>query len=239
MLKLVSSIIFIIALTVLGCKRPLDNNLKRYQTEIFPKYKNVYSAAQDSIYYWIENNLENSAMESILGFKIDSLIIFNESKTKLLGTSLSQDKSTKSDCIKKLCGSNINGKWYFYFGASYVIMREGYQDSIYSPLTFSELSYIAHKEILSDAIIQNPDGTFSSNEKFFKDYFDKSRWAADSCTTQASFDSLIVYRAGEKYKHKLDKLEIERIKLEMQNSVRPPEPPGLWFRKLFSTKPFQ
>lgn len=236
---------FIFLCTILSCEKTKDNTsdiLHGYVNDNFKNYRDIYNMSNDSILKWVTDSLENIGSCCFYNpFRLDSALCFNSDRSFFVSTlnkSSIKWRDGQVDLIQIFCGAQINIKWYFFLGGTYVISHNSYQDSVYSHFTFEELSYIAHQEILSDAIIKNPDGTFSSNEIFFKHYFDKSRWAADSCTTQASFDSLIVYRAGEKYKHKLKKDEIDEIKQKMNNSVRPPEPSGLWLRKLFSTKLF-
>lgn len=229
---------------IVSCEKSVNtanDELLAYQRQNFENYSHIYKQANDSIAKWRNDSLTTTQNYFYDPYQIDSTICFNADSTLLVTTVNPRQLSFKDaimEGLEEFCGVKINNKWYFLDGFTLVFYRENYQDSITSPFTFAELSYIAHEEILRYAIIINADGTFSANEKFFDKEFDKGMWFGNSCKTNDQFDSLVIKRAGEKYNHKLDKKEIERIKLKMKRSVRPPEPPGLWFRKLISTKPF-
>jgi len=166
---------------------------------------------------------------------IDSMVIFNSDSSRLFAYVM--NKGRKSDYHYDLAGAKINGKWYFFFGSSTVIDRASYQDSIYSPLTFDELSYLA-RENLSGAFYKDENGEVKVKESFFDFMDDPKGWGLPPGSTRKDIDSLIVAGNKEMYTYKIDPLEIEQIKADMAKSVRPKEPiPDLkWYEKIFPKK---
>ncbi|MBK9736237.1 MAG: hypothetical protein IPO92_15260 [Saprospiraceae bacterium] len=123
----------------------------------------------------------------------------------------------------------------FFFGTYTVIDRATYQDSIYSPLTFDELSYLARQN-LSGAFYKDAKGETKVRESFFDFMDDPNGWGLPPESTRKDIDSVIVVRNKEKRKRKIDPKEIEKIKAEMAKSVRPKEPTPAepeWYEKYF------
>lgn len=215
--------------------------LKIYPVYNFSSYSQIHQAIRDTLDSYIKDSLEASKyLYYQRDFIIDSLIIFNTDSTRLLACLIKQDAGHKHaifDYIEALAGAKINDKWYFFFGSSTVIDRATYQDSIYSPLTFDELSYLARKN-LSGAFTKDQNGEIKVRDDFFDFMDDPIGWGLPPGSTRADIDSVIV--AGNKVKHtrKIDPAEIERIKAEMAKSVRPKEPEKQlkWYEHIFPPK---
>lgn len=198
----------------------------------------LFKVVKDTITSWLKNDLAASQMLLFDKWNIDSAILTNANKDRMYSVVLKQSTSflnSNSDWIFDLAGAKIDGEWYFFYGSSTVIDRATYQDSIYSPLTFDELSYLA-RENLSHALYKDENGDIKVKESFFDFMDDPSGWGLPPGSTKADIDSLIVVGNKKMRQHKIDPAEIERIKAEMAASVRPnePVPPKLpWYKKLF------
>jgi len=199
----------------------------------FNNISKTYNAIEDTLNNWINDSL--LASKKIFFAKnwlIDSTIIFNNDTSRLFTYVL--NKGRKSDYQYDLAGAKINNKWYFFFGTSTIIDRASYQDSIYSPMTFDELSYLA-RENLSSAFYQDKNGKVKVRESFFDFMDDSNGWGLPPGSTRKDIDSVIVARNKEMRQYKIDPAEIEQIKAEMAKSVRPQEPilDIKWYEKIF------
>lgn len=238
----------IIVVFAISCNNQNDqgykekNNFNSIQNEYVKKkfynYKEIFSLIKDTINSWKRDSL--IAVEFLYTrpqYYVDSLIVFNMDSTRLFGSYISIDIKSNSifDYIDDLGGAKINNKWYFFFGIHTAIDRATYQDSIYSPLTFDELSYLA-RENLSHALYKDGKGDIKVKESFFDFMDDPNGWGLRPGSTRADIDSVIVARNKEKRKRKIDPKRIEQKQSEMASSVRPnePVPPKLpWYKKLF------
>jgi hypothetical protein len=203
-----------------------NDPLSDYEKNYFSSYKDIYNAANDSLQFWITDSLKIVGFEFFNPFKLDSSLCFNNDSTRFFSTVLNQElgyKNSGVDQIREFGGAKINDKWYFFFIAStMVVPREFYKEDVYEPLTFEELSAISHREIMKNALIKMPDGSFKPNDEFFELVFNDQRLPANKGRTIQDHDSSILKNVKEKYKYKLNPEEIIEIKEEMARSVRPP-----------------
>jgi hypothetical protein len=168
------------------------------------------------------------------------MVVFNNDSSRLFTNLIMKSCSNKDaifDYLNAVGGAKIKGKWYYFFGMQPVIDRASYQDSIYSPLSFDELSYLA-REHLQDAYTINADGSISTNDRFFDFMYNRNGWGLPANSTVAQIDSLIVAKTTAIRKEKIDPQELADIKKEMAASVRPPEPKietSFW-EKIFGRK---
>jgi hypothetical protein len=146
------SVLLLVFLLLISCKdseREFSYTDKIYSTE---KYKKIHLAAIDSINKWIIDSLSVTGLEFNNKWKLDNRLFFNSDSTRLFTVILDVDtiyKNSPSDNIRDFGGAKIGGKWYFFFmGVSEPVDRSYWQDSVYAPLTFEELSYVAYERIL-------------------------------------------------------------------------------------------
>lgn len=231
----------IILLLLFSCSKQNDKNeifsFPYIEKKIIDS-KFIYNELLDSILLWKYDSLLVSKPYLVNdSWKIDDLIILSSDSTRIFATMMRQKKTVPADGLEDLAGAKINGKWYFFFGTSTVIDRATYQDSIYSPLTFDELSYLARKN-LSGAFTKDHNGEIKVRDDFFDFMDDPNGWGLPPGSTRADIDSVIVARNKEMHSRKIDPAEIEHIKAEMAKSVRPKEPEKQlkWHEHIFPPK---
>ncbi|HLO55089.1 MAG TPA: hypothetical protein VK169_12425 [Saprospiraceae bacterium] len=244
MLKVVKKFIIItVLLNLIGCNSSFENesNIKlKYNHSSFEFYKQIHKNINDTLIDWKNDSLSLTThyfAKNNNEWQIDSLLLINKDSTRLFGYMLKSMvgwRDAKVDYLEDLAGAKINEKWYFFFGSSTIIDRASYQDSIYSPMTFDELSYLA-RENMSGAFYQDETGEVKVRESFFDFMDDPNGWGLPAGSTRKDIDSVIVARNKEMRQYKIDPAEIEQIKAEMAKSVRPKEPiPDLkWYEKIF------
>ena len=105
-------------------------------------------------------------------YKLDSLICFNNSNTKLIGSlqqfSGSMNKKLFSSGIHYFFGEKINNEWYYWTGAYIVIPREMFEG--HDPkksLSYDQLHKTAMREVFSGYLTK--DGQI--NKKWFDYHF--------------------------------------------------------------------
>lgn len=218
----------------------LNSNQNEYVKKNFNECKEIYNLIKDTINSWKTDSL--LAVEFLFTrpqYYLDSLIVLNKDSTRLFGSYIKIDIKNNSifDYIDGLGGAKINNNWYFFFGIHNVIDRATYQDSIYSPLTFDELSYLARQN-LAGAFYKDENGKVKVRESFFDFMDDPNGWGLPPGSTREDIDSLIVARNKEMHTRKIDPKEIEQIKAEMVKSVRPKEPIHdiKWYEKILPKK---
>jgi hypothetical protein len=201
---------------------------KEYLNPKFNGYSYIYNLITDSVASWKKDSLSKVGSIFYNDYNIDSIFLFNKDSSMLLTTVNIVDRQHKNatlDYIYDLYGRKINGKWYFFFGASTVLPREFYQDSVYSPLSFEELSYLAYKERFEYFV----DNKKPLPEDFFDDvlgaYHCKPYGAKKYDRTQVNLclDSLALATHAAYHAKKMTKEEIAEIQKAMDESVRPPE----------------
>jgi hypothetical protein len=107
---------------------------------------------------------------------------------------------------------------------------------VYAPLTFEELSYVAHERRFKTLVKNINQGHPEKNEVFFKSHFYGYSRCKGSSDVKKCSDSIVLNNSIEMYKYKLDPKEIAEIKRAMAESVRPPEPERSFWDKTFSKK---
>lgn len=247
MLKVVKKFIIIsLLLHLAGCNSRFENESMikpKFNLSSFIFSKQIHKNINDTLTDWKNDSLSLTThyfAKDNSEWQIDSLLVINKDSTRLFGYMLKSMvgwRDAKVDYLEDLAGAKINEKWYFFFGSSTIIDRASYQDSIYSPMTFDELSYLA-REKLSRAFYQDEPGEVKVRESFFDFMDDPNGWGLPPGSTRKDIDSLIVAGNKKMRKFKIDPAEIEQIKAEMAKSVRPKEPiPDLnWYEKIFPKK---
>lgn len=232
-----SSVIFIFILFCFSCKETSENTLlnssfEKYKQLYFRTYVDVYSASVDSIESWLTDSIESTQMATYFPFQIDSVFIFNNDSTRMFTTinfSSSPLKNDIADMIREFGGAKIQGKWYFFFGASMVVPREMFGDKVFEPLSFERLSEVAHEQMYP-TITKDYTGQYHASEQFFINAVMNPRtYGCTSCDTKEEIDSMIVAWCYNERQKKLDPVEIARIKAEMAASRKPLEPRRTWF----------
>lgn len=223
--------------SILSCKynktmyfNPLQ---KEYVISNFHTYNHIYKAICDTLDKWKVDTLANSTQYFFGGsHQVDSMLVFNSDTTRLRGFHLEQNVflDADTDRLSQLAGAKIKNKWYFFFGPSIHVDRASYQDSVYAPLSFDELSYLA-REHLRKALYRDEEGIIKAHDNFFK--IIQGKYSNDSLFELHVLDYNRRFQLG-----KIDKTELEEIKKEISSSVQPPEPPDTrnWFQKKFGPK---
>jgi hypothetical protein len=232
-------LLFILAL-LFSCqndKKTTSDIIKQYQTHSFDRYSHIYNLANDSLNKWINDSLAITGLEFNNSYMLDSAFCFNLDSTRLFAVILDRDsayKNSNSDYVRDFGGAKINNKWYFFFlNVSEPVARDYWQDSVYAPLTFAELSFVAHERRFKGIINKDKDGRFHSNESFFNNTFYNVETCKGKKDIKKCCDSLVLHLTKEKYKYKLTPEEIVKIKKQMAESIRPSEPEYSWWDKLF------
>lgn len=155
-------IIFILLVCLLyGCSQTSQNNLHSKEESYKEKtigvlgterdYLDLHFTMTDSLTNWYSNNLlPDTANDQSTHFKqviarymIDSIYVVNSQKNKLMGTIYQiQDGDVEiwSDEMREFFGAKIDGKWYFWMGASTPIIRTGLKGhDLTKPLPYSYL----------------------------------------------------------------------------------------------------
>lgn len=232
------NLIFFFCIIILySCSREtsFDSNsciFSDYQAKNFDKYIIYYKICNDTINRWKNDSVELITQCTLDPYKLDSIIVFNNDSTRLFTTvniSSALYKNSVMDYVKEFGGAKINGNWYFFFGASMPVPREMFSDKIYEPLSFDQLSKIAHKHRFPKMQLDS-NGKYVIDEQFFIDNVMNPRvYGCYDCDTKEKIDSFIVaYCKAERLK-KLDPEEIKRIKSEMAATRKPLEPRRDWF----------
>lgn len=235
--------LFILLGLVTSCKNDIfiDQRNDIYLSKNFNKYAQTYQQISDSLQKWRNDSL--NIMIYLLdtsSTRLDSMIVFNSDSTRLYTNVLKRDVENKDavfDYIYGLGGAKIHGKWYFFFGMNTTIDRASYQDSIYCPLSFEELSYLA-REHLHNAFTINQNGAIITNDQFFEFMYNRRGWALSENSTMQQLDSLIVARTQEERLKKIDVEELNDIKRHMASSkirLVPIQDVSLW-QKWFGEK---
>ncbi len=234
----------LILLIVFSCRNAeidIGDNSRRYDDYIkseFKKYQYVYSCLNDTLKSWKNDSVALSKPYFFDNFnKVDSMMVFNSDSTRCYCNFVEQSVSGLMDGIQGIGGARIHGKWYFFFGSSTVIDRASYQDSIYSPLSFDELSYLA-REHLHNAYTIDQNGSIITNDQFFVFMYNRRVWGMSENSTMLQLDSFIVSRTQLERLKKIDVEELNDIKRHMATSKKPVEPAhdvSLW-QKWFGEK---
>ncbi|MBK7222327.1 MAG: hypothetical protein IPH94_13670 [Saprospiraceae bacterium] len=247
MLKIGINTLFIIFLAISGCNTNRSASLAKFKEhDIYIKYKfksyrNIYNMVRDSFIAWKSDSLEISGRYFFDDrWILDSCIVFNSDSTVLQTNLIMQGgvfKNSMFDYLDNVIGFKVNNRWYLFYGVSTVLNRINYQDSMYSPLSFDELSYLSRSELRMWYFIAD-DGKILPNNRAFDSILNPKGFGLTKNCTVHQLDSAIIARSYAYSKGKMDLSEIESINKEISTSVRPPEPylkKSLW-EKLFGEK---
>ncbi len=221
--------------------RIIDTRNDDYLESCFNNYASIYHQINDTLQRWRIDSLESMIYMMNRDTEVlDSMIVFNSDSTRLFTYILLRDDQYKDavfDNLQALGGFKINGIWLYFMGMQIVIDRDSYQDSIYSPLTFIELSFLA-REHLQNAYTINNDRSILPNDSFFEFMYNRRGWGLSEESSLEQLDSFILKRSQEMRKKKLNVEELNEIKRDSERSNRPIELPNnisLW-QKWFGEK---
>ncbi len=227
--------IYLLLITFLAlhsCKEaeaPIEtDSLEVYSKKYFTSYKTHYGEINTSIAQWLHDSLSIALPYYLYPYQVDSVICFNSDSTRLFSTincRIEGVQDAKGDNIREIGGAKIHGNWYFLLGASWPISRIEYQDSMYAPLTFKELSYIAHQRIFPKHRFDPQKNKWSFDTSFFEaTFYESIPECKGRSTRNACYDSVWLAKWEKLKTEKLSPSKIEHTKLEMQGSARPSEP---------------
>lgn len=204
--KVISLIYFLSIL--LGCVNSNNKqaNLDEIKVNGFKNaiYISTYKNANDSITFFIQNNLLNLQMASLRRWEIDSMLCFNTNKDRCVILILEQGigKEYTSEAIEILLGEKINANWYFFLeGSTLYLPRDMYTKDIHNPLPFSKLSEIAHKELMGGYLKRMPNGKYEINDAWVNSHFEGNGWC-DTCKTRADYERLHYRKVVNNWKYK-------------------------------------
>ena len=245
--------ILLIVIFLFSCdpQNDLDINYKEsFKKKYFKSYSEIYQQATDSIRYWTKNQLSITGLQYNNEWLIDSCLIFNRDTTIFYSIVLNKDtiyKNSLSDNIEDFAGFKINDKWYFTFmSISEPIVRSYWQDSVYAPLSFEKLSYVAYelrfKGMVAEIMQGHPEKVDDYFKRIFPDLNDCKLYPKDK--KNRCRDSIIVYRTAEKYNYKLTKQEISEIQIAIDETKIPEGNPliekrSLWQKFKYGEKVFE
>ncbi len=198
-----------------------------YQTQNFHKYKNVYDVAYDALDNWNENGHSKLSLHNKDEYLLDSAIVFNHDTTRLYGAIIFRGSFySVGDYAEEFYGAKINSRWYFLTGGGLHIPRVFYQDSMYAPMTFKELSYVAHVNFIQNYLIKKSDGSFEGDDERINKYIlNSDTYGCYHCTTKEQNDSLFLAKVYENNAKRKSQAEIDKILEEATATRRPLEPP--------------
>jgi hypothetical protein len=171
-------LLILLQLLIISCNEKKDvlvNDIKLFQNHQRTNdkvYKELFKSVNDSLNVWIKDSLSITKFIFCDEWQLSNIFIFNKDSTRIFTTiidSRSRMKNDPSDNIYDFGGAKINGRWFFFFmGVSEPIDREYWQNSVYAPLTFEELNYVAYELRLKTLVKNIDDGYPEKNEDIFK-----------------------------------------------------------------------
>lgn len=231
------NLIFALLFVAFSCNNKFNDGLiidelKGYGHKYFRKYKDTYTAVNDTLKIWLRDSIMSTRMANYFPYQIDSVFIFNRDSTRIFTTINFSSSTLKNDIADMICefgGAKIHGKWYFFFGANMVVPREMFGDKVYEPLSFERLSEVAHQQMHSKFWRQDSTGKYAPNERLFDKDLCPLPYGSWEGKPKNVVDSMVVLECAERRQKKLDPKEIARIKAEMAASRKPLEPRRKWF----------
>ncbi len=239
-----------------SCKQDFEGkeniiHRNNYLKNNFLNYKLVYENANDSILAWKKKSLSVVKSYIIYPNRLDSVLVFNKDSTRLytsINTIDGKNLNAIFDYVDDFGGAKINGKWYFFIMGVYrPVRREDWQDSVYAPLSFEELSYVAYNTLFKTLVKNINEGHPEKNEEIFNNrIFSELRQCKglNGSAKRMCEDSLILDAVFGKYQHKLDPNEIASIKESISASKLPEGVPlvksySWWEIYKYGQKPFE
>jgi|GEM_PF-5932878 len=137
--------------------------------------KIVHQLATDTVRKWINLKLKYFYYlnESKNRWRIDQYVFFNSGFNRcVLNMPIRGDViEGGSDSVTILLGEKINGRWWFYCGPQYAVLRGGsYSSDTKNPLPLDFLTHRARVNALSWYYIDRPTG--ACLKKFFSEGYD-------------------------------------------------------------------
>lgn len=152
-------------------------------------YKEVYQLGNDSIRFWVANNLSTYLSERLNEWKLDSIICFNESGDKCVMAICKRStffKDQIGDGLTYFYGVKIKKEWYFFKGPYIAIPRKAYQEATHSPLPFSKLHKIAMDNIFKGYLKKNKESRkWEINDNFFARFYERDAYNYPFTTQEA------------------------------------------------------
>lgn len=127
------------------CLRQTVNDLKRT-----PAYVSVRAAAEEKVRHWVATDADIlGGAQNTTEWRIDSMVFFNEDRSRALLLLLQKDLSSKAeaDFIKVLQAENLEGEWQFdnWFAPKVAVPKGASSSSIDE---FEQLSERARSEFI-------------------------------------------------------------------------------------------
>lgn len=173
-------VMLVIMLVLLSCSNDMEERLVYYKKNALPskqmdESKLVFQLANDTINKWIAMKLKYFFYLDKMrdSWKLDSIVFFNSKFDKCVINMPIQGEPNKqvevNDAITLLLGEKINGKWWFYDGPQYAVLRNGYTTKLTQPLSLEFLTDRARRNALSWYYIEKPTST-CTNKLFSEGY---------------------------------------------------------------------
>jgi hypothetical protein len=193
------------------------SKIEKYIEQNYNVYTELHKTLTDSTNSYLNSHLKSFLQLYNNPWQIDSFICVNSKNDKLVATinsSIGKCKECWSDDVTKILGKKVNNKWYFFVGGgTLVVPRESYGKTPQMPLTLTELSQIAHKEMFGENCLIKKDGEYVVNDAWVDQHFYNKGICAD-CKTIGEYDSVHWKKILDKWNHKFDPKEFEKEKLQ-------------------------
>jgi hypothetical protein len=162
------------------------------------EYNLIYSNMNDTINVWNKYHRYYGVSKTNM---VDSILCVNKSGDKLITSILLKQvlKDGEQENIIYFYGVKIKGNWYFFYGATMVLLREAYQKDIHQPLSFEKLKQIATWNIYRGYLRKNRQGEWEVNERFFSGMSNKNMTVSGygscfDCKTEEEYYMYLVRR---------------------------------------------
>jgi hypothetical protein len=146
-------------------------------------YSQLYNQMIDTLENWLSHKLivdtvyDDFTNEQIIWkYELDSFFCINTLKKRIIGALYQKGESKKKismDDIHFFYGEKIDGKWYFWTGATIGIYRKIYPNHDQTkPLTYAQLHEQAIKEVFGGYLDKNGE----INDEWFVFHFEGPGW---------------------------------------------------------------
>ena len=201
--------------------------ISEYVSNNFNKYDDVYKEVNETIKFLIDSNQKRIIDQIGHDYRIDRLIIFNKEYSKFYTTINTNFKeyNGSNDLIQSLYGVKIEGKWYVFFGANLIAMRDGYKYNKYEPFTWEELSYVAHEQMFGRFLSYVKDGNLKINTEVVENEINPSYLIGTQISNEGTDDERFIRLWNYKNSQTLDSTEIAQIKEDLEAGKDKPKDP--------------
>lgn len=160
----------------------------------------------DSIKVWAKNELwlykyfNRDSVDYGTNYQVDSLLCFNAQGDMCFTGVFAQTtyEDATQDDIWQFFGIKIKDQWYFFDGASLVLLREYYQKDTHNPLSFEKMKELAMRHMYWWYIHKSKKGEWEINENFFNEYYEYDGYS-NRVYTKAQRDSSWLKKSGDKW----------------------------------------